>query len=60
MTEFFSEINNFFYAVFDGFLFPLMTDRELKIFYFLLPFLLSIVATLIVEFFRILVKQVKK
>mgnify|MGYP007003800843 CR=1 FL=1 len=60
MTGFFSEIYEFFFGIFGGIIDPIMTDFSLKIHYFLAPFLMSIAATLIVEFFRILITQVKK
>lgn len=60
MPEIFNDVLEFFSAVFEGILFPVMTEREYKFFYFILPFLFGIIATLIVEFFRILITQVKK
>lgn len=60
MPEFFNDIFELFSAVFDGILSPVMIERELKFFYFIFPFLFGIIATLIVEFFRILIIQVKK
>ncbi len=60
MTGFFSEIFAFFDSVSGGIIDPIMTDTSLKIFYFLAPFLMTIVATLIVEVFRIFISQVKK
>lgn len=60
MTGFFSEIYELFFEIFGGIIDPIMTDTSLKIFYFLAPFLMTIVATLIVEVFRIFISQVKK
>lgn len=60
MPELFNDIFEFFSAVFEGILFPFMTEREFKFFYFILPFLFGIIATLIVEVFRLIITQVKK
>lgn len=60
MPELFNDIFELFSSVFDGILSPVMIEREFKFFYFIFPFLLGIIATLIVEVFRILITQVKK